>query len=165
MAMVEPVFGFCTDEEYRNFLKGVVGFEKDLVRQGTILVAVLQRHQDDLRPAASIGAATTRCGSGSSARSTSRPEHWDDFTRAKYRMLRRTSTPDAPWTIIRSENKHKARLNAIKVILDAVPYDGRSEDIDFVPDPEIVISGASGDIADGGRPDSQRQVHRVTFTG
>ena len=37
-AMVEPVFGFCTDEEYRNFLKGVVGFEKDLVRQGTILV-------------------------------------------------------------------------------------------------------------------------------
>ncbi|MDQ1305553.1 MAG: polyphosphate kinase, partial [Actinomycetota bacterium] len=61
---------------------------------------------------------------------------------AKYRMLRRTSTPDAPWTIIRSENKHKARLNAIKVILDAVPYDGRSEDIDFVPDPEIVISGA-----------------------
>ena len=37
-AMVEPVFGFCTDEEYRNFLKGVVGFEKDLVRQGTTLV-------------------------------------------------------------------------------------------------------------------------------
>jgi polyphosphate kinase 2 (PPK2 family) len=42
--MVEPVFGFCTDEEYRNFMRGVVGFEKDLVRQGTILVeAVLQR--------------------------------------------------------------------------------------------------------------------------
>ena len=37
-AMVEPVFGFCTDEEYRNFMRGVVGFEKDLVRQGTILV-------------------------------------------------------------------------------------------------------------------------------
>jgi hypothetical protein len=69
-------------------------------------------------------------------------EHWDDFTDAKYKMLRRTSTPDAPWTIIRSENKHRARLNAIKVILQAVPYDGRSTDIDFVPDPEVVIPGA-----------------------
>ena len=57
-------------------------------------------------------------------------------------MLRRTSTPDAPWTIIRSEDKHKARLNAIKVILGAVPYGDRSGDIDFVPDPAIVVPGA-----------------------
>ena len=64
------------------------------------------------------------------------------FPMAKYRMLRRTSTPDAPWTIIRSENKHRARLNAIRVILDAVPYSGRADDVDFVPDPEIVIPGA-----------------------
>jgi hypothetical protein len=57
-------------------------------------------------------------------------------------MLRRTSTPDAPWTVIRSENKHKARLNAIRVILDAVPYGGRADDVDFVPDPDVVIPGA-----------------------
>ena len=69
-------------------------------------------------------------------------EHWDDFTAAKYQMLRRTSTPDAPWTVIRSEDKHKARLNAIRVILDAVPYTGRATDIDFVPDPEVVVPGA-----------------------
>jgi hypothetical protein len=75
-AMVEPVFGFCTDEEYRNFLKGVVGFEKDLVRQGTILVklyfSVTKEEQARRVPS---GAATTRCGSGSSARSTSRPRN------------------------------------------------------------------------------------------
>ena len=57
-------------------------------------------------------------------------------------MLRRTSTPDAPWTVIRSENKHKARLNAIKVILSAVPYQDRAADVDFVPDPDIVLPGA-----------------------
>ena len=60
----------------------------------------------------------------------------------KYNMLKRTSTVVAPWTIIRSENKHLARLNAMKVILNSVPYQNRNPEIDFAPDPEIVISGA-----------------------
>ena len=57
-------------------------------------------------------------------------------------MLKRTSTVVAPWTIIRSENKQLARLNAIKVILNSVPYPDRNPELDFAPDPEIVISGA-----------------------
>ena len=57
-------------------------------------------------------------------------------------MLKRTHTSAAPWTIIRSENKQLARLNAIKVILNSVPYDGRSTDLDFVPNHDVVISGA-----------------------
>ena len=142
-AMVEPVFGFCTDEEYRNFLKGVVGFEKDLVRQGTILVKLyfsvtkdeqarrFDRRRDDPLRQWKLSEIDVQA-----------QEHWDDFTAAKYQMLRRTNTPDAPWTIIRSEDKHKARLNAIKVILGAVPYGDRSGDIDFVPDPEVVVPGA-----------------------
>ena len=142
-AMVEPVFGFCTDEEYRNFLKGVVGFEKDLVRQGTILVKLyfsvtkeeqarrFDRRRDDPLRQWKLSEIDVQA-----------QEHWDDFTDAKYKMLRRTNTPDSPWTVIRSENKHLARLNAMRVILDAVPYDGRAEDVDFVPDPEIVIPGA-----------------------
>ncbi len=141
-AMVEPVFGFCTDEEYRNFLKGVVGFEKDLVRQGTILVKLyfsvtkeeqarrFDRRRDDPLRQWKLSEIDVQA-----------QEHWDDFTAAKYQMLRRTSTPDAPWTVIRSENKHKARLNAIKVILDAVPYGDRSTEIDFVPDPAVVVPG------------------------
>ena len=70
-AMVEPVLGFCTDEEYRNFMKGVVGFEKDLVRQGTTLVeALLLRVEGGA--AATVRAAPHRpaARSGSSARST-----------------------------------------------------------------------------------------------
>ena len=57
-------------------------------------------------------------------------------------MLRRTHTSQAPWSIIRSEDKHAARLNAMRLILDAVDYEGRGDGIDFVPDPEIVVSGA-----------------------
>ncbi|NNC93416.1 MAG: polyphosphate kinase 2, partial [Acidimicrobiia bacterium] len=68
-------------------------------------------------------------------------EYWDDFTKMKHRMLERTSTDQAPWTIIRSNSKPKARLNAMKVILNAVDYADRDESLDFKPDPKIVISG------------------------
>jgi len=69
-------------------------------------------------------------------------ERWDDFTSAKYHMLKRTHSHHSPWTIIRSDVKHKARLEAIKVILNAVDYAGRSEDLDYVLDDSIVVSGA-----------------------
>ena len=72
-AMVEPVFGFCTDSEYRNFIRGVVGFEKDLVRQGTVLVSSTSASPKRSRSAASTGAATIPSGSGSCRRSTCRP--------------------------------------------------------------------------------------------
>ena len=141
-AMVEPVFGFCTEEEYQNFMRGVTGFEKDLIRQGTVLVKLYfsvsqeeqarrfaRRHDDPLRQWKF------------SEIDMQAQDHWDEFTDRKYEMLRRTSTLTAPWVIVRAEDKQRARLNAIKVILNAVDYEGRSPDLDFVPDPEIVISG------------------------
>ena len=69
-------------------------------------------------------------------------ERWDDFTNVKYEMLRKTHTTHAPWKIIRSNDKHLARLNAMKVILNSVPYERLDSALDFVPDPDIVISGA-----------------------
>jgi hypothetical protein len=69
-------------------------------------------------------------------------ERWDDFTNVKYEMLKRTNTTHAPWTIIRSNDKHQARLNAMKVVLNSVPYMRLNPNLDFVPDPEIVVSGA-----------------------
>ena len=57
-------------------------------------------------------------------------------------MLRRTHTTQAPWTIIRSNDKHSARLNAMKVILNSVPYEREDTGIDFVPDSRVVVSGA-----------------------
>jgi polyphosphate kinase 2 len=142
-AMVEPVFGFCTPEQYKTFMKGVVGFEKDLVRQGTILVKLYfsvtkdeqayrfdRRRHDPLR------------GWKLSEVDLQAQERWDDFTNQKYEMLKRTHSNHAPWTVIRSNNKHLARLNAMRVILNSVPYERGNPDLDFVPDPDIVISGS-----------------------
>ena len=142
-AMVEPVFGFCTEKEYDDFLRGVVGFEKDLVRQGTALVKLyfsvskeqqqrrFERRRDDPLRQWKLSEIDMQA-----------QEHWDDFTRYKYEMLRRSHTSDTPWTVIRSENKRKARMNAMKVILNSIDYEDRNPDLDFVPDPKIVYSGA-----------------------
>ena len=141
-AIVEKVFEFCSDEEYENFMKGVVGFEKDLVRQGTILVKLyfsvskeeqarrFERRRDDPLRQWKLSEIDMQA-----------QEHWDDFTELKYAMLKRTNTTTAPWTIIRSESKNKARLNAMKVILNSVHYADRDMSLDFVPDPAIVIDG------------------------
>ncbi|NWF38030.1 polyphosphate kinase 2 [Mariprofundus sp. NF] len=142
-AMVEPVFGFCTDEEYNNFMTGVVGFEKDLVRQGTILVKIyfsvtkemqqkrFERRKDDPLRQWKLSEVDVQA-----------QERWDDFDKVKFEMLKHTHTAAAPWTLIRSANKHLARLNAIKVILNAVEYETSNLELDYVPDDTIVISGA-----------------------
>ncbi|MCP4304494.1 MAG: polyphosphate kinase 2 [bacterium] len=142
-AMVEPVFGFCSDEEYKTFLRGVVGFEKDLVRQNTKLVKLYfsVTKEEQARRFQRRVADPLRQWKLSEV-DVQAQDRWDEFTEMKYRMLKRTSTVVAPWTIIRSENKQLARINAIKVILNSVPYEDRNPDLDFSVDADIVISGA-----------------------
>lgn len=142
-AMVEPVFNFCTNEEYNNFMKGVTGFEKDLVRQGTILIKLYfsvtkeeQAHRFERRKTDPLRQWKL------SEVDVQAQDRWDEFTNVKYEMLKRTHTSTAPWTIVRSNNKQAARLNVLKVILNSVNYEGRDTEIDFIPDPEIVISGS-----------------------
>lgn len=142
-AMIEPVFGFCTNEEYQNFIEGVGGFEKDLINQNTFLVKLYfsvskevqarkfsQREEDPLHRWKL------------SEVDLDAEEHRDEFTEAKYKMLRHTHTTHAPWTIIRSDNRHQARLNTMKVILNAAGYDQLDASLDITPDPNIVVSGA-----------------------
>ncbi len=142
-AMVEPVFGFCTEEEYKLFMQGVTGFEKDLVRQGTIMVKLYFSVTKDEQDARFQRRKTDPLRQWKlSEVDVQAQERWDDFTTQKYEMLKRTHTNHAPWTVIRSNDKYMARLNAMKVILNAVPYDHGDTDLDFVPDPRVVISGA-----------------------
>jgi len=141
-AIVEPVFGFCTKKQHRDFLRGVVGFEKDVVRQGTVLVKLyfsvdkdtqadrFARRQNDPLRQWKLSEIDVQA-----------QEYWNEFTEMKHRMLERTSSAAAPWTIIRSNSKPRARLNAMKAILNAVDYADRNPDLDFVADPEIVVSG------------------------
>ena len=142
-AMVEPVFGFCTPEEYKNFMKGVGGFEKDLVRQDTILIKLYfsvtkeeqerrfnRRKTDPLRQW-KLSEVDVQA-----------QERWDEFTNVKYSMIKKTHTSSAPWTVIRSNDKHQARLNAMKVILNSAPYERLDNTLDFVPNSHVVVSGA-----------------------
>ncbi len=141
-SLVEPVFGFCTKTQYRDFLRGVVGFEKDLVRQGFVLVKLYFSVEKDVQAKRFARRRNDPLRQWKlSEIDVQAQEYWDDFTEMKHRMLERTSTGSAPWTIVRSNNKGKARLNALKVILNAVDYDDRNPDLDFTPDPEIVVSG------------------------
>jgi len=142
-AMVEPVFGFCTPEEHQNFMRGVVGFEKDIVRQGTLLIKLyfsVTREEQDRRFA--IRKTNPLKQWKLSEIDVQMQELWDEFTLRKYEMLKRSHNSQAPWTIIRADNKHRARLNAIKVILNSVDYEKRSTNLNYVPDDEIVVSGA-----------------------
>jgi len=142
-AMVEPVFGFCTDEQYKNFMKGVTGFEKELVRQGTIVVKLyfsvtkdVQKSRFDRRKDDSLRQWKL------SEVDMQAQERWDDFTNVKYEMLKNTHSRSAPWTVIRSADKHLCRLNAMKAILNSVDYEKNDLDLDYVPDDSVVISGA-----------------------
>ncbi|WP_121627797.1 polyphosphate kinase 2 [Poseidonibacter antarcticus] len=140
-AMVEPIFGFCTKEEHEIFMEDVVNFEQDLVRQGMILVKLYfsvskeeqkrrfdRRIQDPLRQWKF------------SEVDMQAQDLWDEFSEKKYEMLRRTTSRSAPWHIVRSDNKHKARLEAMKIILNSVDYDGRNYSLDYEPDEAVNIS-------------------------
>lgn len=142
-SMVEPVFGFCSDEEYKNFNRGVTGFEKDLIRQGTILVKLYfsVTKQEQARRFDKRKADPLRQWKLSEV-DVQAQDRWDDFTNVKYQMLKKTHTTHAPWKVIRSNNKHLARLNAMKVILNSVPYERGDTELDFVPDPDVAISGS-----------------------
>ncbi len=142
-AMVEPVFGFCSEEQYALFMKGVVPFEESLVDHGTLLIKLYfsvskekqsqrfeERRTDPLRQW-KLSEIDLQAQS-----------MWDQFTQTKYRMLKETNHPKAPWHIIRSTDKHKARLETMKLILNQIDYDGRCRSLDFTPDPKTVFSAA-----------------------
>ena len=142
-AMVENVFNFCTPKEYDDFMHSVAAFENDLTNQGTILVKLyfsvtkieqanrFERRKTDPLRQWKLSEIDMQA-----------QERWDDFTLTKYNMIKQTHSHNAPWTVIRSNDKQKARFEALKVILNAVNYDNRDENIDYSVDPEIVISGS-----------------------
>lgn len=140
-AMVEPVFGFCTDHQYEIFMEDVVNFEHDLVRQDIILVK--------LYFSVSKAEQLTRFESRRtnplkqwklSEVDLQAQDLWDEFSEKKYEMLKRTHSRSAPWNIVRSDDKHKARMEAIKIVLNSVDYEDRNYALNFEPAENINIS-------------------------
>lgn len=140
-AMVEPIFGFCTPEEHEIFMEDVVNFEQDLVRQGMVLIKLyfsVSKEEQKRRFERRIEDPLRQWKF--SEVDMQAQDLWDEFSEKKYEMLRRTTSRSAPWHIVRSDDKHKARLEAMKIILNSVDYDGRNYSLDFDANEEINIS-------------------------
>jgi len=140
-AMVEPIFGFCTPEEHEIFMEDIVNFEQDLVRQGMILIKLyfsVSKEEQKRRFERRIEDPLRQWKF--SEVDMQAQDLWDEFSEKKYEMLRRTTSRSAPWHIVRSDDKHKARLEALKIILNSVDYDGRNYSLDFDANEEINIS-------------------------
>jgi len=122
-AGVEPVMGFCTQEEHKEFLREVPKFETMLVNAGIILFkfyfSVSKEEQAKRFRERKTDPLKQFKLSPVDAKSQ---ELWDQYTVAKYSMLLASNTPRSPWTIILSDDKKKARLNTIRHILKNVDY-------------------------------------------
>jgi len=141
-AMVEPTMGFCTDEENKRFLKDVPMLEAMLVKNGILLFKFFFSVSKDEQMRRFKARETSPLKQYKiSPVDREAQERWDDYTVRKFQMLNETNRTISPWTIIRSDNKKKARLNCIKHILSKVGYENKISEDRLQTDPEIVISG------------------------
>ncbi len=141
-AMVEPVMGFCTDEQYKRFLKDVPQFEKLLVKSGILLFKYYFSVSKDEQ----LRRFTSRIDDPLKQFKISpvdqqAQELWNQYTVKKFQMLGESNRSLTPWTIIRSNNKKRARVQCIRDFLGRVDYAGKPGEDFFATDPEIVISG------------------------
>jgi len=141
-AMVEPVMGFCTDEQNKRFIKDVPLFEKLLVKDGIRLFkyyfSVSKEEQQRRFEAREVDLLKQFKVSPVDRRSQ---ELWNQYTLKKFQMLGESNRTLTPWTIIRSDNKKRARVNCMKHLLSNLDYAGKSDGGLLSPDSEIVISG------------------------
>ncbi|NCB13870.1 MAG: polyphosphate kinase 2 [Erysipelotrichia bacterium] len=143
-AGVEPVMGFCTKEQHEQFLKDVPEFEKMLVESGIILFKYyfsvskkeqerrFKKREDDPLKQYKLSPIDKEA-----------QKVWDKYTNAKFSMLMASHTPIAPWTVVKSDNKKKARINCIRHLLNGIDYGRKSKDESiFKIDRKILINGA-----------------------
>ena len=147
-AVVEPVMGFCRPDQTELFLKEVRYFEQSLVNHGIIFVKLwlsisqeeqLRRfHERKINPLKHWKLSPVDLAS---------IDKWDDYTEAARRMFQASDTAEAPWLVVRNEDKRRGRLNAIRAVLQQVDYANKNEDhigrVDplIVGRPEIIFPG------------------------
>lgn len=141
-AMVEPVMGFCSDEQNKRFLKDVPMLEELLVKDGIKLFKFyfsvsknVQKERFESRKIDPLKHYKL------SPVDNLAQEYWDQYSIRKFQMLSETNRTIAPWTIIRSDDKKKARVNCMKYLLHKMDYANKLPDKELRPDPEIIVSG------------------------
>ncbi len=129
-AGVERVMGFCTEEEYREFLRSCPEFERMLVRSGIVLLKYWFSVSDEVQEQRFQARLTdpTKRWKLSPMDLESR-QRWEDYSRAKDEMFAYTDIKQAPWYVVEADVKKRARLNCIQHLLEQIPYD------DLTPEP------------------------------
>jgi polyphosphate kinase len=142
-AGVERVMGFCTPEEYLEFIEQAPRFEQLLVESGLHLVKLWfsvsraeQRTRFIIRQVDPVRQWKL------SPMDLASLDKWEEYTAAKEDMFLHTDTEAAPWTVIKSNDKKRARLEAMRHVLSLFDYDGKDPGVVGEPDPLIVISAA-----------------------
>ncbi|OFT23544.1 polyphosphate kinase 2 [Arthrobacter sp. HMSC08H08] len=140
-AGVERVMGYCTPRQYVEFMRETPELERMLVNSGIRLVKLWfsVSRAEQLHRFASRGTDPVRQWKLSPTDLASL-DKWDDYTEAKQAMFFYTHTGDAPWTVVKSNDKKRARLEAIRHVLNTVDYPGKDPEVVYEPDPLIVGS-------------------------
>jgi polyphosphate kinase 2 len=141
-AGVERVMGFCTDDEYEQFLDNVPLFEQLIIDAGISLTkfwfSVTQNEQRTRFAIRQLDPVRRWKLSDMDLESL---DKWELYTAAKEEMFRRTDTDRAPWTTIKSNDKKRARINAMRFFLDQFDYENKDDQVVFGADPKIVRRG------------------------
>lgn len=147
-SMVEPVMGFCTERQHHKFLKDAPEFEEMIVDEGIKIFkfyfSVSKGEQESRFKARETDPLKQYKLSPVDKESQ---KLWDEYTLAKFMMLSATHTEAAPWTIVKSDDKKRARINCIKHILNFVEYPDKIKSKDIVVDNDIIVYGRDEAIA------------------
>ena len=139
-AVVEPVMGFCTQEQYKKFMIQVPEFEQMLHEDGIILIKFWfsVTKDEQLRRFKSRIESPLKKWKFSSVDEEGQNK-WDLYTQYKDQMFAHTHTTSSPWIIIKTNNKKEARLESLRHVLSRFEYDGKgSSGVTLLPDPNIV---------------------------
>ncbi len=152
-AGVERVMGYCTDKEYDLFMRQAPEFERMLVDDGMLLVklwfSVSRSEQRTRFVIRQIDPVRRWKLSPNDIRSL---DLWDAYTTAKVAMFRATDTETAPWTVVKSNDKKRARIEAMRSVLARFDYADKDHEAVGNPDPRIV--GAAATLLEEGEDDS-----------
>ena len=138
-AGVEKVMNFCTPSEYLEFMRQTPDLERMLVRSGIRLFKFWFSVSRDEQFSRFQARRTDPLKQWKlSPIDLASLDKWDTYTEANESMFFYTDTADAPWTVIKSNDKKRARLNAMRYVLSSLPYPNKNTDIELAPDPLIV---------------------------
>ncbi len=148
-AGVERVMGFCNEEQVAEFMRQCPEFERMLVNSGTILIKYWfsVRQEEQAKRFKSRETDPLKQWKLSPVDIASRSK-WDEYTTAREAMLKHTNTVTNPWTLIKSDDKQRARINCMRYFLNQLDYPDKDVEIVGKPDPKIVGRPPQIDIRD-----------------